>query len=463
MNRRPQTPSLQTPAQPYRDYRAKSYWLEQVNATYAEHQALEGMLRADVLIIGGGFTGISSAFHLKKAYPELRVVVLESNVVGDGASGRSAGFVTTLFGHSLTVTLRRFGRQKALQAYRYMERGVSYVGELVRAHNLDCEYKYPGLLRVATTPAYVERVQREVALAQGLGITGMEWIGAGELREKVDSPTYLGAWQQPTCALINPARFVRELQRVAMSMGVEIYERSPVTNLELHTRIRAQTPSGAVEADRLVIATNAFSAQFPQLRSRQFPIHTYIVLTEPLNVAQLDSLRWQGRQAIIDARNLMHYYRLTPDNRLLVGGGDAFYFDNDETGVDKHAPTFDHLERFIRATFPGLRGVKITHHWGGPFSATLDMTPVLGYIGDQRVIYSAGCMGNGMALAILNGQTISDMIGQQRTELTDTFFVGRSVLQLPPEPLRTSLANGILGIMRLQDAFNERNGLGVLR
>jgi glycine/D-amino acid oxidase-like deaminating enzyme len=463
MNRRPQISSLESPAQPYRDYRAKSYWLEQVNATYAENPALEGMLRADVLIIGGGFTGISSAFHLKKAYPELRVVVLESNVVGFGASGRNAGFVSTLFGHSLTMTMRRFGRQKALQAYRYMERGVSYVGDLVRAYNLACEYEYPGLLRVATTPAYVQRVQREVALAQSLGITGVEWIDANVLREKVDSPTYLGAWQQPNAALINPARFVRGLKRVALSLGVEIYERSPVTNLELYSPIRAQTPSGAVEADRLVIATNAFSAQFPQLRSRQFPIHTYIVLTEPLSAAQLDSMRWQGRQAMVDARNLMHYYRLTSDNRLLVGGGDAYYFYNDETGVDKHASTFDHLERFIRATFPGLRGVKITHHWGGPFSATADMTPVLGYVGDQRVVYSAGCMGHGMALAILNGQTISDMIGQQRTELTDTFFVGRVVLPLPPEPLRTPLANAILGIMRVQDAFDERNGLGMLR
>jgi glycine/D-amino acid oxidase-like deaminating enzyme len=453
----PQSPS------PFHDYRAKSFWLEQLNATYVENHALEGMLRADVLIVGGGFTGISSAFHLKKDYPELRVVVLESNVVGYGASGRNAGFVSTLFGHSLGLTLRRFGKQKTLQAYRYMERAVNYVNDLVRSQNLDCDYERPGMLRVATTPAYAQRVQREAALAQSMGIDEVKWIGASELRDMVDSPTYLGAWQQSNCALLNPARLVRALKRAAMSLGVEIYERSPVTNLELHTPIRAQTPYGAVEADRLVIATNAFSAQFPQLRSRQFPIHLYIVLTEPLNRAQLDSLHWQGRQGIIDARNLMHFYRLTPDNRLLAGGGDAFYFYNDEVGVDKHASTFDHLERFINATFPGLRGIKITHHWGGPVSATLDMTPVLGYVSDERTIYTAGCMGHGMALAILNGQTISDMIGGQHTELTDSFFVGRPVLPLPPEPLRTPLANGILGVMRAQDTFDERHGLGVPR
>jgi glycine/D-amino acid oxidase-like deaminating enzyme len=460
---RPPISNFQSPAQPYRDYRAKSFWLEQVNATYVESRSLEGMVRADVVIIGGGFTGISSAFHLKKAYPALRVVVLESNVVGFGASGRNAGFITTLFGQSLSLTMRRFGKQKTLQAYRYMEQAVNYVEDLIQARDLDCDYERPGLLRVATTPAYVQRIQHEVALAQSLGISDFRWINAAELRETVDSPTYLGAWQQPNSALLNPARLVRELKRVAVSMGAEIYEHSPVTNLELNMPIRAQTPAGAVEADQVVIATNAYSAQFPQLHAKQFPIHTYIVLTEPLNDAQLDSLRWQKRQAVVDARNLMHYYRLTPDNRLLVGGGDAYYFYNDEMGVDKHASTFDHLERFISITFPGLRGIKITHHWGGPISATLDMTPVLGYVGDQRAIYTAGCMGHGMALAILNGQTISDMIGQQHTELTDTFFVGRPVLPLPSEPLRTPLANGILRFMRVRDALDERNGLGVPR
>ena len=462
MGRQSPISNLQSPS-PIHDYRAKSYWLEQISATYVESPALEGMVRADVLIIGGGFTGISSAYHLKRSYPELRVVLLESDVVGFGASGRNAGFVMTLFGHSLGLTTLRFGKQKAAQAYRYMERAVSYVGELVRAHSLNCEYEYPGLLRVATTPAYARRIQHEVALAESLGVGGVEWIDAHELRALVDSPTYLGAWRQTHCALVNPARFVRELKRLAIAEGVEIYEHSPVTNLEFGSPLRAQTPFGAVEADRLVIATNAFSAQFPQLRARQFPIHTYIVLTEPLDEAQLDSLRWQGRQAIADARNLTHYYRLTPDNRLLVGGGDAHYFYDNQTGIDKHGPTFDHLERFIYATFPGLRGVKITHHWGGPISATLDLAPVLGYIGDQRVIYAAGCMGHGMALAILNGRTISDMIGGQRTELTSTFFVGRSVIPLPPEPLRAPLANGILGIMRAQDALDERNGLGVPR
>jgi glycine/D-amino acid oxidase-like deaminating enzyme len=445
------------------DYRARSFWLEQASASYSENAALEGMVRADVLIIGGGFTGVSTAYHLKKARPGLRVVLLESEVIGFGASGRNAGFAMTLFGLTLSLTTTRFGKQKALEAHRYMERAVGYVGELVRARNLQCDYEYPGFLRVATTPTYIRRIQAELELAHALGIEGVDWIEANELRTLVDSPTFLGAWREPHCALLNPARLVRELKRIAIAQGVEIYEHSPVTNLEFTQPIRAQTPHGAVETDKLLLATNAFSAQIAQLRTRQCPIHTYIVLTEPLNAAQMDSVKWRGRQGIEDARNLVHYYRLTPDNRLLMGGGDAHYFHNNQVGVDKHVPTFEQLQYFIAETFPGLRGIRITHRWGGAISATLDMAPAISYLGgDRRIIYSVGCMGHGVALSILNGQTISDLLNEQRSDLSEVFFVDRRVTPLPSEPFRTPLAQGIIGMLRTQDRFDERGGLGAM-
>lgn len=451
----------QSAEQSSRDYRAKSWWLEQAGVGYVESPPLEGMVRADVLIIGGGFTGVSAAYHLKRDFPELRIVLLEGEVVGYGASGRNAGFVTTFFGQSLKLTSLRFGQPSAVQAQRYMKRAVQYVDQLIHERNLDCEYVPTDLLHVATTPAYVQRLAREAERAQTLGIEGNEWIGTAELRTLVDSPTYLGAIRSRPAALLNPTRFVRELKRLAVGIGAEVYEHSPVMNLEFTHPIRAQTPHGAVEADRLVLATGASAAQFQQVQNRQVPLHTYVVLTEPLTPAQLDGVHWQGREAIVDARNQEHYYRLMSDNRLLVGGGDVHYFYDNVLGIDRYAPAFDHLERFIHTTFPALRGIKITHHWGGPISATFDLTPVLGYIGSgQRAIYAAGCMGHGLALAVLNGQTISDMIGGRHTPLTETFFVGRKVLPIPPEPLRAPLVNGILGVMHARDAYDERTGLG---
>ncbi len=465
VSHRPPVTNPQPPAG-FRDYRAKSWWLEQAGVGYVEHPELEGVVRADVLIIGGGFTGVSAAYHLKRDYPELRVVLLEADVVGYGASGRNAGFVTTLLGQSPGLMALRFGRRGVAQARRYMERAVDYVDRLVREYNLDCEYAPTELLRVATSPASARRLRRESEYARPGGADGAEWIGgewigADEVRALVDSPTYLGALRTRPAALLNPARFVRELKRIATDVGAEVYEHSPVIHLEFTRPVRAQTPRGAVEADSLVLATNAYTAQFAQVKDRQYPVHTYVVLTEPLTPEQLDSLGWRGGQAVADARYQVHQYRLTPDHRLLVGGGDVHYFYGDFVGIDRYAPAFDHLERFIHATFPALRGIRISHHWGGPVSATFDMAPVLGYAGSgRRVIYAAGYMGHGMALAVLNGQTVSDMLGNRHTELTDAFFVNRATLPIPPEPLRAPLVNGILGLMHARDAFDERHGLG---
>jgi glycine/D-amino acid oxidase-like deaminating enzyme len=430
--------------------------LEQSSASYVDSPTLEGIVRADVAVIGGGFTGLSTAWHLKKTHPGLRVVLLEANVVGFGASGRNAGMLLPQFGLTLSNAVQHFGRQKTQDAMRYVMRAVEYTGQMVRAHDLDCDYEYPGLLRVATSPEYAQRIIREMELAQSLDIATGVWIDADAARALVDSPTFMGARVEAHCGLLNPAKLARELKRIATGLGVEIYEHSPVTDMAFSDPIRAQTPHGSVQADKLVLATNAFSAQFPQLRDRQCPLHLYIILTEPLNDEQLDSLAWRGRQGVMDARNLAHFYRLTPDNRLLVGGGDARYYYDNATDVDKHTPTFQRLQWFVAETFPALHGLKISHRWGGPISATFDLAPSIGAIGaDQRIVYSIGCAGFGVAPAILNGATMSDLISETHSDLTDVFFVNRSVTKLPPEPLRALLVNGYLSFLRMQDTLYD--------
>jgi len=446
------------------DYRAKSYWLEQSGTNYTESPALEGLVRADALVVGGGFTGLSAAIHLKQTEPGMRVVLLESDVVGFGASGRNAGLVTAHFGMSLGAMLSLHGKANTQEAQHYGERAFRHLAELIKQHHIECEYESTGYLRVATTPAQAQRIRKECELAGSLGIGGIEWLDAQAVRALVNSPAYLGAGGQDRCALVNPAKLARGLKQVALDHGVEMYEHTPVTHLELSPRARAKTPRGAVEAEKVALATNAFSSQFQLLRPKQAPVHTYIVLTEPLSPAQLNALRWQGRQGVEDARRLPHGYRLTHDNRLLVAGGDARYFYGNQLGVDHHAPTFERLERLISQTFPALQGVRITHRWGGPISVTLGLAPMLGTLGaERRAVYSAGCMGHGVALSHLNGCAIGDLILEQRTELTSMFFVKRDTIPLPPEPLRAPLVNGFLAALRALDAFDERHGLGVRR
>jgi glycine/D-amino acid oxidase-like deaminating enzyme len=439
------------------DYEEKSYWLGE--SPYEESPPLDGSTKVDVAIVGGGFCGLSTAYYLKRADPSLRVAVLEDKVVGYGASGRNAGFAMTLMGFTLSITSLRFGKRKAKQAHDYAHRAVDHIGQMVDSHGIDCDYEKPGLLTVALNPAQAKRLQDEIELAEKLGIHGLKWIEGDAVRAEIHSPTYLGGRWEEQCALINPAKYVRGLKRVAQEEGVEVYERTPVVAAHLDPILHLDTPSGLVEAEKVAFATNAFSVRFPQLRSKQFPVFTYIVLTEPLSEERLADIGWGGRQGIEDARNMIHYYRLTPDNRILFGGSDAQYYFGGPVDRDRSPRVFRNLERDLRQTFPSLKDVRIEHRWGGPVSVPLDFFPAMGYLGKgKRVAYSLGCIGHGVAPMNMAGQVMRDLVLEKDTELTDLFFVNRRVIPIPPEPLRFALGEGIRRALRAQDAWEARRG-----
>jgi glycine/D-amino acid oxidase-like deaminating enzyme len=440
------------------DYATKSFWL---GATpYEPNPPLGEDIRADVAIVGGGFTGMSTAYELRKADPSLRVVVLESDVVGYGASGRNGGFAMTLMGLTLSLTKTRFGKQRTIEAHNFASRAVDHVGDLVREHNIDCDYEKNGLLTVATTPPHIKRLQDEVRLAEDLGFEGVRWLDQAETRSQVNSPTYLGARYEEQCALINPAKLVRGMKNVAMGAGAEIYEETPVLAAHFQPRLRLETPQGSVAPDKVVFATNAFSVRFPKLRAKSIPVYTYIVLTEPLSEAHFEQIGWYRRQGVEDGRNLIHYYRLTADNRLLMGGHDVIYYYGNGLDGDQHWPTFSKLEQFIPETFPALADVGISHRWGGPLSVPVDFFPAAGYLGgDKRIVYSLTCVGHGVAPTNLMGLVIRDLALEQQTDLTDLFFVNRRVPPSPPEPLRFTFAESILAYMRTADGREHRQGL----
>jgi glycine/D-amino acid oxidase-like deaminating enzyme len=431
------------------DYEDKSYWL--AASPYEESAPLDGSTKVDVAVVGGGFCGLSTAYYLKRADPSLRVAVVEDKVVGYGASGRNAGFATTLMGFTLPITALRFGKRKAKQAYDFGHRAVDHIGQMVDAHGIDCDYEKPGILTVALNTAQAKRLQDEIGLAEKLGIQGLKWLDAH----------MVGARWEEQCALINPAKYVRGLKRVAQEQRVEVYERTPVVAAHLDPILHVDTPHGLVEAEKVVFATNAFSSSFPQLRSKQLPVFTYIVLTEPLSQDQLADIGWHGRQGLEDARNMIHYYRLTSDNRILFGGSDAQYYFGGPLDRDLSPRVFRRLERNLRQTFPSLKDVRIEYRWGGPVSVPLDFFPAMGYLGkDKRVAYSLGCVGHGVALMNLAGQVMRDLVLEKETELTDLFFVNRRVIPAPPEPLRFALGESIRQALRAQDAWEARRGAG---
>ena len=433
----------------------KSFWLS--SAPYTPNPPLAGDLTVDVAVLGGGYTGLATAYFLKKAEPSLRVALLESEVIGFGASGRNGGFSMTLFGLTLSVTASLFGKEKARQAHHYMEQAVELVESLVREHKLECDYERPGFLRVATAPLYVKRIHEEVELAQRLGLEGIEWIDAEATRREVNSPLYLGAWREPRCGLVNPAKLAWELKRLILSMGVQVFEHTPGTAIERRAGgLLIHTPQGKVTAGKLALATNAYSHLIPMLRRKQVPAFTHIVLTEPLRPEHLAEMGWRTRQGIEDARNLVHYYRLTRDNRLLMGGRDVSLTVGGDMDRDDNPDTFAKLEADVRQLFPVVRDIRFTHRWGGPVSVPLQMIPALGFLGDERVAYSLGCMGHGVSLTHLNGWTLADLLLEKKSERTQAFFVNRRVIPWPPEPLRLVASLGILGYMHAEDAVYDR-------
>lgn len=439
-----------------KDYSDKSFWL----ATYGEYTPnppVHGDLSVDVAIIGGGFTGLSTAYNLRKENNALKVAVLEAEVVGYGASGRNGGFSMTLFGLEPAVTKALFGHQRTVEAHRYMERAVDYVDALIKEHNLQSDYWFTGFLRAATTPGYVKRIQHDLDILTSMGITGIEWIDAKTMRAEVDSPLFLGGWWEPRCGLLNPAKQVRELKRIAQQFGAQVYEQTQVTEIRRGPKFSLTTPGGTVCAEKVVFATNAYSHLIPELRSKQVPAFTHMVVTEPLKENRLAVIGWKNRQGIEDARNLVHYFRLTADNRLAMGGSDISISYGRNMECDLNPRTFASLERDVVRLFPNLKGIRFTHRWGGPVSVPLDMAPAIGYLGNQRAIYSLGCVGHGVSMTHLNGKTIADLLLERKTDLTDIWFVNRRMLPWPPEPLRLITSHAIRGYMRLEDALYERS------
>jgi glycine/D-amino acid oxidase-like deaminating enzyme len=339
-----------------------------------------------------------------------------------------------------------------------MEQAVDLTRDLITDLGIDCDYEHPGFLRVATSEKYRNRILGEIDVALSLGLEGIEWLDRDQVQEQVASPLYLGAWWEPRCGLLNPAKLSWGWKDVVTAQGVEIYERTPVIEMARSgNRVVLTTSDGSALADKVVLATNAYSHLIPQMGRRQVPAWTHIVLTEPLSDERLAAVHWANRQGIEDARNLVHYYRLTADNRLVMGGRDVSITYGRNMDGDLNEQVFGRLEQDVTETFPPFDGVEFTHRWGGPVSITVDMAPAIGHLGDRRIVYSIGCMGHGVSMTHLNGKTVADLILERKTPLTDTFFVDRRTIPWPPEPLRTVAAHAIRGYMRWEDRRFDPN------
>jgi len=423
--------------------------------------ALAGDLSVDVAIIGGGYTGLASAYHLKTAEPSLTVAVLEAETTGFGASGRNGGFAMTLFGASAAQMTSQHGADNVRIAHHFMERSIDELEALVAKHAIDCGFHRSGFLRVATTPAYEKRIRHEFELFQSLGLKGIEWVDKAWLDGRVRSDTFMSGCWEPNCASLHPGKWLDGLRRIALEAEAQIFEHTKVTAIgRSGGRYRLSTPAGTVSAGKIVYATNGYTHLMPGMRMRQIPAFAYIIVTEPLKDWQLAEIGWQNREAIEDGRNYMHFWRLLPDRRVLVGGGPGFVPFGRGMDHDSSPKAWEHLERFLVDTHPCLAGVRTKYRWGGAFSMTADFTPHIGARDGGGAVYSIGCTGHGVAQTHMNGQIVRDLVLDRKTELTDLWFVNRWWIPFPPEPIRSLATRTAATAMAIDDWWCDRSGRG---
>ena len=412
------------------------YWLEDPARPEAL-PALNGPVSADLLVVGGGFAGLWAALRAKERDPSVDVVIVEVGHCGDQASGRNGGFASASLTHGFGNGMQRWPGDMALLD----ELGAANlrgIGDTVRRHGIDCAWEETGELHVATAAHQVsELAQLSVSLTQSGH--DVRLLDETEVRGEVGSATYLsGVWDRTGTAMLEPARLAWGLRQALLDAGVRIYEGTEATELQHHDgAMNVRTPHGTVRAQRVLLATNAFPSLLRRLRLMTVPVYDYVLATEPLTEQQLAALRWDPGIGVADSGNQFHYYRLTPDHRILWGGYDAVYHYGSRirAGLEQ-CPTHARLADHFFTTFPQLEGLRFTHRWAGIIDTSTRFTAFFGTAYDGRVAYAQGYTGLGVAATRFGADVALDLLWGLETERTALDMVRRKPLPFPPEPLR---------------------------
>jgi glycine/D-amino acid oxidase-like deaminating enzyme len=430
------------------------YWLEEAGEVTAL-PALSSERGADVVVVGGGYTGMWTAWHLKALEPDARVVLLEAGRCGYGPSGRNGGFCNTMW-FSLPNMRERWGDRAALEVARAAGRSAIEIGEFCEAESVDAWYTPGGYLQVSTAPAHDGVWAEALAACRELGaLDAIRSVSEAEVAARCASPFFRGGVFYPGVATVQPSRLAFGLRERLRARGVDVHESSPVTRLSAGGCIEARTATGAVRAARAVIAIGA-AAKSPRgpLRRTLTVASSHIVLTEPVPDL-LEEIGWTGGECITDSRALVDYFRTTPDARIAFGWGGgriamgARLHGRSELDPDVASAAAARLREY----FPGLEGRAITHAWGGPVDASPTHLPLILPLPGGRAFAAAGYTGNGVGPSHMVGRALAALALDRRDEHSHLAFIDPSPPRVPPEPLTWLGGEAIRwGLIRKEDA-----------
>ena len=440
-------------------YRDLSLWWDGLPGPLGVRAPLPGDTTVDVAVVGGGFTGLWTAYYLADADPTLRIAVLEREVAGFGASGRNGGWCSALFAASEERLDRVGGPGSGVAMRRAMEATVAEVGRVVETEDIGCDFAHGGTVVLARTGVQLRRARDEVASARARGVeeADLRILTAAEASSMAGATDVLGGTFTPHCAAVDPARLVRGLAEVVERRGVAIYEQTAVRAIRPGA---VETDRGTVRAATVVRATEGYTRTLRDEPRTLVPVYSLMIATEPLG----DEF-WRGaglahRETFADHRHLVIYGQRTADGRMAFGGrGAPYHFGSAiRSPFDRDQKVHDSLRSTLVELFPALAGARITHRWGGPLGIARDWFPSVGLDRHRGIGWAGGYVGDGVSTTNLAGRTLRDLILGRETDLTGLAWVGHRSPSWEPEPLRFVGINAGLRLAGSADRSEERTG-----
>jgi len=443
-------------------YRAQSFWLDSVPESLTSRESLETDTRADVVIIGAGYSGLWTAWYLKKHAPDLDIVILEAEIAGFGASGRNGGWCSSyLSGLEGQMDKPETG-EAAIALQRLMIDTVSEVGRVCEAESIDCHFAHEGHISAAVLPTHLARDREHVEFMHKMGFADdFQWLSDAEVRDSVNVDGVLGGFFMPHCAAIQPALLARGLARALQQKGVRIYEKSAATAFDSS---HVATARGKVEAETVLLAAEGYSNTLPDMGRKLIAVHSTMMVTEPLTQAEIEETGLTRRYTWNNGKHMSTYGQLTADGRIAFGHRGRYLFNGKVQNIfDRSDPLFGMISNELFRFFPGLRGKRFTHAWGGPMGVSRTLTPAVCFNRNNRLGWAGGYFGDGVGATNLAGRTLADLVLGRDTERSQAMWVNPerekalNASLWEPEPIRWLGVQARTNLMKWAD-HAEING-----
>jgi glycine/D-amino acid oxidase-like deaminating enzyme len=416
---------------------AHGHWLREAGPVTA-HPPLRGDARTDLAVIGGGYTGMWTAWFLSELAPGASVAILEADVCGHGPSGRNGGFANAMW-FNLPGLCERFGDAAAGEVARASQRAVDGIGSWCEAEGVDAWFRRAGYLQVSTTPAHDRAWDPVVQACSRIGESGAcVPVSPDDVAGRCRSPAFRGGALYPGAATVQPARLALGLRARLADRGVAVYEHTRVRGLAAGpAAVTLDTGAGRLRARAVVLAAGSALAGVPPLRRRLTVTSSHMVITEPVPDV-LEEVGWTGGECVTDSRALVNYLRTTPDGRIAFGwgGGRVVPGARLHGRAEVDPAVIAGVRRNLLEFFPGLAGRRLEHAWGGPIDVSPTHLPIVGSIGRDRVHHAFGFTGNGVGPSRLAGEILASLALERRDERTRLALVQPDPARVPPEPLR---------------------------